>query len=89
VSVAHSTASDRLPEGGAYGVLRTRIDCGLRRLSRRHPALPLLVTARRCKALRGVSRIWPVDKRCTFRSVSRFSLGSRMSVRRRKHREAR
>jgi hypothetical protein len=80
VSAAHSTASDRLAEGGAYSVSRTRIGYRSRRLSRRQPPLPALVTARRCKALRGASLIWPADKRCTFHSVLRFSLGRRMCV---------
>lgn len=84
---ARGTASDRLPERGACSVSQTRIGCRLRRLTRKHPALPLLVTARRCKALGGVSQIRPADKRCTFRSVSRFSLGRRMSVRRLKLKE--
>ena len=84
---ARGTASDRLPERGACSVSQTRIGCRLRRLTRKHPALPLLVTARRCKALGGVSQIRPADKRCTFRSVSRFSLGRRISVRRLKLKE--
>jgi len=74
------TASDRLSAGGACSVSRTRMGCRSRRLTRKHPVLPLLVTARRCKALRGVSQIRPADKRCKFRSVSQFSLGRRMSV---------
>jgi len=82
VSAARSTASDRLPERGARSVSRARIGCSSLRLSRRHPAPAVLVAARRRKALHPAYRIWPADKRCTLRSVSRFSSGSRMSVRR-------
>lgn len=84
MSAAHSTASDRPPERGASSVLRTRLGRRSRRLTRKHPVLPLLVTADGCKALRGASQIRPADQRCTFCSVSRFFLGRRMSVR---HRE--
>ena len=80
MSAARSTASDRLPERGACSVSQTRIGCRLRRLSRRRPALPVLVSLGRRRASPGFSQTWPADKRCTFRSVSRFSLGSRMSV---------
>ena len=82
MSPAHLTACDPLLERAACSVTRTRIGCKSRRLYRTHAAPAMLVITRRGKVLHAVSRFRPADKRFTFRSISRFSLGSRICVRR-------